>query len=77
MSGLTAAEMPEVLPRTLMSLMRDTGVVNGVSALGYNESDVPALVDGTLKQQRLLVNCPRAVGAEELANVIQHSFEYW
>jgi alcohol dehydrogenase class IV len=76
-NGLTSAEMPEVLPRTLMSLMRDTGIVNGVSALGYNESDVPALVDGTLKQQRLLVNCPRAVGAEELTNVIQHSFEYW
>jgi alcohol dehydrogenase class IV len=76
-SGLTSAEMPEVLPRTLLSLMRDTGVVNGVSALGYNESDVPALVDGTLKQQRLLVNCPRAVGAEELASIIQHSFEYW
>jgi hydroxyacid-oxoacid transhydrogenase len=76
-SGLTSAEMREVLPRTLMSLMRDTGVVNGVSALGYNESDVPALVDGTLKQQRLLVNCPRAIGAEELTSIIQHSFEYW
>jgi hydroxyacid-oxoacid transhydrogenase len=76
-NGLTEAEMREVLPRTLMSLMRDTGIVNGLSALGYGESDVPALVDGTLKQQRLLVNCPRAVGAEELTNVIQHSFEYW
>jgi len=76
-SGLTSAEMAEILPLTLMSLMRDTGVVNGVSALGYNESDVPTLVDGTLKQQRLLVNCPRAVGAEELASIIQHSFEYW
>jgi hydroxyacid-oxoacid transhydrogenase len=76
-SGLTEAEMREVLPRTLMSLMRDTGIVNGLSELGYGESDVPALVDGTLKQQRLLVNCPRAVGAEELTNVIQHSFEYW
>jgi alcohol dehydrogenase class IV len=76
-NGLTQAEMREVLPRTLMSLMRDTGIVNGLSELGYGESDVPALVDGTLKQQRLLVNCPRAVGAEELTNVIQHSFEYW
>jgi alcohol dehydrogenase class IV len=76
-SGLSAAEMPEALPRTLLSLMRDTGVANGVSALGYNESDVPTLVDGTLKQQRLLVNCPRPVGAEELHNVIVNSFEYW
>jgi alcohol dehydrogenase class IV len=76
-NGLTEAEMREALPRTLMSLMRDTGIVNGLNELGYGESDVPALVDGTLKQQRLLVNCPRAVGAEELTNVIEHSFEYW
>src|SRR2546427_7905344 len=76
-SGLTSAEMAEILPLTLMSLMRDTGVVNGVSALGYNESDVSTLIDGTLKQQRLLVNSPRTVGAEELQYVIQHSFEYW
>ena len=76
-SGLRAAEMPEVLPRTLLSLMRDTGIPNGLSALGYGESDVAALVDGTLKQTRLLVNCPRSVGGEELQQVIANSFEYW
>jgi len=31
----------------------------------------------SLDQQRLLVNCPRAVGAEELRQIIQSSFEYW
>jgi hydroxyacid-oxoacid transhydrogenase len=76
-NGLTAAEMSEILPRTLLSLMSDTGIPNGLSALGYGESDVSTLIDGTLKQQRLLVNSPRNVGAEELQYVIQHSFEYW
>lgn len=76
-NGLTAAEMPDVLPRTLLSLMRDTGIPNGLAALGYGEADVSALIDGTLKQQRLLVNCPRSVGADELHAVIQNSFEYW
>lgn len=76
-NGLTTAEMPEVLPRTLLSLMRDTGIPNGLAALGYGEADVPALIDGTLKQQRLLVNCPRDVGAEELRQIIHSSFEYW
>ena len=76
-NGLSSAEMSEVLPLTLLSLMRDTGIPNGVSALGYNESDTSALIDGTLKQQRLLVNCPRSVGADELHAVIQNSFEYW
>lgn len=76
-SGLTTTEMPEVLPRTLLSLMRDTGIPNGLDALGYGEADVSTLIDGTLKQQRLLVNCPRAVGAEELRYVIGQSFTYW
>jgi hydroxyacid-oxoacid transhydrogenase len=75
--GLTSAEMSEVLPQTLLSLMRDTGIPNGLAALGYGEADVPALLEGTLKQQRLLVNCPRDAGAEELRQVIQNSFAYW
>ena len=76
-NGLTSAEMPELLPRTLLSLMRDTGIVNGLAAMGYGESDVPALIDGTLKQQRLLVNSPRDTGADELRQIINSSFEYW
>lgn len=76
-NGLTSAEMPELLSRTLLSLMRDTGIANGLSALGYGTEDVPALIDGTLKQQRLLVNCPREVGADELRLIIDTSFEQW
>jgi hydroxyacid-oxoacid transhydrogenase len=76
-NGLTSAEMPELLPRTLLSLMRDTGISNGLAAMGYGESDVPALIDGTLKQQRLLVNSPRDVSADELQHIINTSFEYW
>ena len=30
--------------------MRDTGILNGLSALGYGEADVPGLVEGALKQ---------------------------
>lgn len=76
-SGLSSAELREVLPNTLLALMRDTGIVNGLAELGYGESDIGALIEGTLKQQRLLVNCPRDAGAEELDHVIRGSFEYW
>jgi hydroxyacid-oxoacid transhydrogenase len=76
-NGLSSAEMREVLPNTLLSLMRDTGIVNGLAALGYGESDIGALIEGTLKQQRLLVGCPRDVGAEQLDHIIRGSFEYW
>jgi alcohol dehydrogenase class IV len=77
MNGLTSSELLEILPRTLLSLMRDTGIPNGLSELGYGETDISPLIEGTLKQQRLLVNCPRSVGSEELQYVIQQSFEYW
>ena len=76
-SGLSSTEMVEALPNTLLSLMRDTGIPNGLNALGYGSEDVSALVDGTLKQARLLVNCPRNAGGEELRSVIEQSFEYW
>jgi hydroxyacid-oxoacid transhydrogenase len=76
-NGLTSAEMPELLSRTLLSLMRDTGISNGLAAMGYGEADVPALIEGTLKQQRLLVNSPRDAGADELRQIINSSFEYW
>lgn len=74
--GLNEAQKREILPNTLLSLMRDTGIVNGLGELGYGESDLPDLLGGTLKQQRLLVNSPREVGEPELRQIIQQSFEY-
>ena len=76
-SGLSSDQMREALPNTLLSLMRDTGIPNGLNALGYGSEDVSALVDGTLKQARLLVNCPRNAGGEEIRSVVEQSFEYW
>ena len=75
-SGLNEEQRREILPKTLLSLMRDTGIVEGLSTLGYVESDVQGLVDGTLKQQRLLINCPRAIGPEELRAILQQSFVF-
>ena len=40
--------------------MRDVGIPNGIAALGYGEGDIPALVEGTLKQPRLLSGSPRS-----------------
>ena len=38
----------------LVDLMRDIGIPNGVGAVGFDEGDIPDLVEGTMKQQRLL-----------------------
>jgi alcohol dehydrogenase class IV len=64
---------PDTLPDVLRQLMRDVGAPSGVAALGYTEDDVPALVEGALKQQRLLVISPREVAAEDLGRILNAS----
>lgn len=61
------------LPDLLLELMRDVGVPTGLRELGYDVADVDALVDGALKQQRLLVVSPREAGPEELGAILRAS----
>jgi len=48
-----------------------------VQAVGFDEGDVDDLVDGALKQQRLLATSPREVGAEDLAHIFTRSMQLW
>jgi alcohol dehydrogenase class IV len=57
--------------------MRDLGIPNGLSGVGYGERDIPALIEGTLKQPRLLAGAPRTTGARELDVVLHESMQYW
>jgi alcohol dehydrogenase class IV len=76
-ADLEEAERREALPRALMTLMRDVGIPNGLTAVGYREADVKALIDGTLKQPRLLAGAPRATGAAELDWILRDAMAYW
>lgn len=67
----------DTLPRILLELMRDVDAPSGVRALGYDEADIPELVQGALKQQRLLVISPKEPGAEDLAAIYRESMENW
>jgi alcohol dehydrogenase class IV len=71
------ADRREALPRALLALMRDVGMPNGLRGVGYVERDVPALVEGTLKQPRLLSGAPRAVGAAELEAILRDAMTCW
>ena len=65
--------LPDVLPE----LMRDVGAPSGVRELGYADDDVEALVEGAVKQQRLLVVSPREPSEDDLAEIIRGSMENW
>jgi hydroxyacid-oxoacid transhydrogenase len=68
---------PDTLPDVLRDLMRDVDAPSGVAELGYSEDDVPALVDGALKQQRLLVVAPKEAGEDDLSHIINASMRNW
>jgi alcohol dehydrogenase class IV len=68
---------PQSLPDALISLMRDVGAARGIADLGYADEDVPALVQGALKQQRLLAVAPREAGPEDLARILRASMANW
>ncbi|MFJ7210715.1 hydroxyacid-oxoacid transhydrogenase [Amycolatopsis sp. NPDC098790] len=65
------------LPAVLIDLMRQIGIPDGIGAVGYTESDVDSLVEGTLKQQRLLATAPREASAEDLSGILRESVSLW
>ena len=67
----------DTLPSVLRGLMRDVGLPSGLAEIGYGSADVDDLVDGALKQQRLLATAPLEVTAEDLATVFAGSLEHW
>jgi alcohol dehydrogenase class IV len=75
--GAELADDATALPGVLTRLMRDIGLPGGVAAVGFGSADVPDLVDGSLKQQRLLATAPRPVTAADLAAIFDRSMSLW
>ncbi|MCU1657246.1 MAG: adhfe [Pseudonocardiales bacterium] len=66
-----------LLPDVLLRLMRDIGMPGGVGAVGFTEADVEDLVDGALKQHRLLATAPCRVNGDDLGGIFRRSMSLW
>jgi len=77
MSGVKTNQGGEVLAKRMIQLMQACGIPNGLTALNYTDADIPALVEGAFKQQRLLVNSPREVTEADLADLYRDAMIYW
>ena len=71
------ADDRDLLPDVLRTLMRDIEIPNGLAAVGYDEGDVGDLVEGAVKQQRLLATAPKDVTEDDLAAILTGSLELW
>jgi hydroxyacid-oxoacid transhydrogenase len=67
----------KVLADRITGFMQGLGMPNGLRAIGYQTSDVPALVEGTLPQHRVTKLSPRPFSEEELARMFEDAMVAW
>ena len=70
-SGVVAADAGKVLADRITWFIERLKLPNGLRALGYTSSEIPALVEGTLPQHRVTKLSPRPAGPEELVRLFE------
>jgi hydroxyacid-oxoacid transhydrogenase len=76
-TGVRAGDAGKVLADRITWFMRELNVPNGLRAIGYSSSDIPALVEGTLPQHRVTKLSPRPAGPDELAALFEDAMVGW
>ncbi|MDP7016319.1 MAG: hydroxyacid-oxoacid transhydrogenase [Pirellulaceae bacterium] len=66
-----------VLADQVVQYLQDLRIPNGLSAIGYGNDDIPALVEGTLPQHRVTKLSPVEAGADELSRLFADSMTIW
>lgn len=72
-SGVPDDAAGDLLAERVIHFMKLTDMPNGLSAVGYEKSDIPALVKGTLPQHRVTKLSPIAAGEAELTQLFEDS----
>jgi hydroxyacid-oxoacid transhydrogenase len=76
-SGVADEEAGEVLAQATVEIMKQTGMPNGLAAVGFSEDDVDALAEGTLPQHRVTKLSPRQADKEDLKQLFLDSMVIW
>lgn len=74
-AGVKRVDAGKCLAEIITKYMIDLEVPNGLIALGYDTSDIPALVKGTLPQERVTKIAPRPQQEEDLAVILEESMK--
>ncbi len=77
MRGAGPADAGEVVARRIITLMRATGMPNGLGALGFTPSDAHALAESASRQRRAIGNAPRETGPAEIRAIFERAVAYW
>ena len=75
--SLPEGEVPAPQGDRLVAIMQHLKIPNGLRAVGYRKSDIPALVQGTLPQARVTKLSPRPVAESDLAHLFEEALQGW
>lgn len=76
-SNVADEEAGEVLAQATIDIMKQTGMPNGLAAVGFSEADVDALAEGTLPQHRVTKLSPRPADKADLKQLFLDSMVIW
>jgi len=76
-SGARREDAGRILADRITWFMQRLNTPNGLRAIGYSSSDIPALVEGTLPQHRVTKLSPRPAGPDELAALFEDAMVGW
>ncbi len=76
-SGANAEDAGKILADRITWFMQRLSMPNGLRAIGYSSSDIPALVEGTLPQHRVTKLSPRPAGPDELSALFEDAMVAW
>ena len=76
-NGARREDAGKILADQIIEFMHDLRIPNGLRELGYQSSDIPALVEGTLPQHRVTKLSPRPAGREDLAQIFREAMVAW
>ena len=67
----------DLLANAIVSLMKKTGMPNGLASVGFTAEDIDMLVEGTLPQQRVTSLSPRPFTPDDLKKLFLDSLTCW
>jgi hydroxyacid-oxoacid transhydrogenase len=76
-AGAGPSDAGEELAAALVEVMRQTGMPNGLGAVGITKDDLDVLVEGTLPQHRVTKLSPRPADREDLRALFTASMSIW
>jgi hydroxyacid-oxoacid transhydrogenase len=76
-SAARPEEAGDLVANSIVTLMKKTGMPNGLKAVGFVADDVDQLVAGTLPQHRVTKLSPRPAQADDLKRLFLDSMTLW